>query len=147
MTDLLLGGRLDGGVHLLPVRVYWEDTDAGGIVYHASYIRFMERGRSEFLRALGLDQSRMQAGEAPLLFVVRRMAVDFLKPAKLDDLLTVETEAASLNGVRMEVRQAIRRDETVLIEARVTVVSVGADGRPRRMPAATRARLGAPAAG
>ena len=87
-------GRHTAEGHVLPVRVYFEDTDFSGVVYHASYLRFMERGRSEFLRALGLVQSAMAAGDAPVLFVVRHMAIDFLKPARLDDLLVVETAPA-----------------------------------------------------
>lgn len=142
MTDgLPLGGRLDGAVHLLPVRVYWEDTDAGGIVYHASYIRFMERGRTEFLRALGLDQSHMQASDSPVLFVVRHMATDYLRPAKLDDLLTVATRTLAIGGARLEILQTVTRGETRIAEARVTVVTVAADGRPCRIPERARALI------
>jgi acyl-CoA thioester hydrolase len=133
------GGRLDGGGHVLPVRVYWEDTDAGGIVYHASYIRFMERGRTEFLRAVGLDQSAMQMLPNPVLIVVRRMTVDYLKPAKLDDALTVETRITAMSGVRVEMAQRVRRGETVLVTAEVMAATIGGDGRPCRMPDAMRA--------
>lgn len=141
MDDLPLGGRLDDGTHRLPVRVYWEDTDAGGIVYHASYIRFMERGRTEFLRAVGLDQSAMQALPTPVLIVVRRMAVDYLKPARLDDALTVETRITAMGGVRVEMVQAVRRGDAVLVAAEVTAATIGADGRPCRMPEAMRRRF------
>lgn len=133
------GGRLDGGAHLLPVRVYWEDTDAGGIVYHASYIRFMERGRTEFLRAVGLDQSAMQTLPTPVLIVVRRMTVDYLKPAKLDDALVVETRITGLSGVRVEMMQRVRRGETVLVNAEVMAATIGGDGRPCRMSETMRA--------
>jgi acyl-CoA thioester hydrolase len=139
--DLPLGGHIVDGRHLLPVRVYWEDTDAGGIVYHASYLRFMERGRSEFLRALGLVQSALAAGDAPVLFVVRHMAIDFLKPARLDDLLVVETAPATVGGARLDLTQTVRRDGEAIAAARVTAVSIGPDGRPRRLPAAARAAL------
>jgi acyl-CoA thioester hydrolase len=133
------GGRLAGGAHILPVRVYWEDTDAGGIVYHASYIRFMERGRTEFLRAVGLDQSAMQTLPAPVLIVVRRMTVDYLKPAKLDDALTVETRITGMSGARVEMTQTVRRGGTVLVTAEVMAATIGGDGRPCRMPEAMRA--------
>jgi acyl-CoA thioester hydrolase len=136
MSDPIFGGVLTGSAHHLPARVYWEDTDAGGIVYHASYIRFMERGRTEFLRALGLDQSALAQlpAESRVLFVVRHIAIDYLRPAKLDDLLDVVTHALHTGGARLELKQIVRRGAETIAEARVTVVSIGGDGRPRRIP-------------
>lgn len=141
MQTLPIGGRIDDGTHSLPVRVYWEDTDAGGIVYHASYIRFMERGRTEYLRALGLDQSRMQTLPTPVLIVVRHMAIDFLKPAKLDDALTVTTQVIGLGGARVEMAQSVLRGDMALVRAQVTAATIGADGRPCRIPQALRQRF------
>lgn len=126
-----LAGRLQGGVHVLPVRVYFEDTDAGGVVYHARYLAFCERARSDMLRLLGIHQSRM--GE--LGFVVRRMACEFLKPARLDDLLEVETRFRDWSGARLEMDQLARRGADVIFEAEVMVAVVDRHGRPRRLPA------------
>ena len=126
-------------VHLLPIRIYWEDTDAGGIVYHASYVRFLERGRTEFLRALGIDQSALIGadGGRGVLFVVRRMTLEFLAPARLDDMVEVETRLVETGGARLSLAQSIRRGSAQLI----TVAVVGLDGRPRRLPADLKARM------
>lgn len=127
--------------HTLPVRVYYEDTDAGGVVYHASYLRFLERGRTELVRARGLTQSGLRdaAGE-PLFFVVRHMELDFLRPAGLDDLLTVETRVDRRGGASVIMAQRILGGSAVLVTATVTVVLVGG-GRARRIPATLAAQL------
>jgi acyl-CoA thioester hydrolase len=130
--------------HRLPVRVYWEDTDAGGIVYHASHVRFFERGRTEYLRAHGIEQSAMMTGEAGIFFAVRRMEIDYLKPAKLDDLLSVTTSTREVGGVRMVLVQRLMRGDEVIATASVTVVTIGRDGRPHRVPADLRRRFGLP---
>lgn len=131
--------------HLHPVRVYWEDTDAGGIVYHASHVRFFERGRTEFLRALGVNQSDHADRSSPeaLLFTVRRMEVDYLRPAVLDDLLHVETRVTAASGPRLTLRQTLTRGEAVIADAVVTVVAIAGNGRPRRIPPALLARFAA----
>jgi acyl-CoA thioester hydrolase len=129
-------GRLDGRRHLLPVRVYWEDTDAGGIVYHTSYLRFLERGRTELLRALGIAQAAMLA-ETGVAFAVRRLDATFHGAARLDDVLVVATEPALLRGASIVLGQTIRRSEDLLIEAAVTCVCVKA-GRAVRLPPAVR---------
>jgi acyl-CoA thioester hydrolase len=131
-------------IHALPVRVYWEDTDASGLIYHAAYICFMERGRTEMLRALGLLQSELLDGAAgqPLYFVVRKMEVDFRKPGALDDLLTVETAVSAVGGASIDLDQRVRRDAETLVSAKVRVVCV-ADGRACRLPAPIRARFDA----
>jgi acyl-CoA thioester hydrolase len=128
-----------------PVRVYWEDTDAGGIVYHASHVRFFERGRTEFLRALGVNQSEHADRASPqaLLFTVRRMEVDYLRPAVLDDLLHVATSVTAVSGPRLVLRQTLTRGETIIADAVVTVVAIAGNGRPRRIPEALMARFAA----
>jgi acyl-CoA thioester hydrolase len=122
-------------VHTLPARVYWEDTDASGLVYHASYIRFMERGRTELLRSLGIEQSQLldPALGIPIYFVVRAMQLDFRKPAALDDMLSVETRPVELGGASLTLDQRVLRGEETLVTAIVKVVCVEA-GRARRLP-------------
>ncbi len=123
----------DAAVHRLPVRVYYEDTDLAGVVYYANYLRFIERGRSEFLRAAGIDQAALKRDEGAA-FVVRRLTADYLAPARFDDLLEVTTGIAALRGASVEMAQQVRRGGDVLFSARVTVACIGADGRPRRLP-------------
>jgi acyl-CoA thioester hydrolase len=127
--------------HRLSVRVYYEDTDFSGVVYHASYLRFLERGRTELLRALGVAQRELHEGDIQLAFAVRRMSLEFLKPAVMDDLLTIETTPVLARGATMELSQRVLRADTPLVTALVTVACVGA-GRARRIPEALRRRLG-----
>lgn len=127
----------------ITVRVYWEDTDAGGIVYHASHVRFFERGRTEYLRALDLSQSVLQ-GERGLVFAVRRMEIDYLRASKLDDLLEVTTRTHEIGGARVVMEQDLKRGEETIATARVTVVCIDRDGRPHRVPADLRALFGHP---
>ncbi len=126
--------------HHLPVRVYYEDTDFSGVVYHASYLRFLERGRTELIRDLGIAQSELFDGETQLAFVVRRMTIDWLKPARMDDMLTVETRHVAARGATMDLAQRILRGDEVLITADVMVACIGG-GRARRIPEALRRRL------
>jgi acyl-CoA thioester hydrolase len=135
-----LSGRLEGGTHLLPVRVYYEDTDFSGVVYHASYLRFLERGRTDFLRLAGVDQSTLHADGAGLIFAVRRMTIDFIKPARMDDVLLVETRTEEVRGASLVIAQAIRRGEEAILSADVRV-AVLAGGRPARVPDGLRALL------
>lgn len=130
------------GPHRFAVRVYFEDTDAGGVVYHASYLRFAERARTELLRAHGLDH-RSLAERASGHLVVRRCIADFLAPARLDDLLQIETEAARLGGASLTLVQTVQREARVLVRLEVEIAFVGTDGRPRRLPAALRSAFGA----
>lgn len=128
--------------HRLSVRVYYEDTDLGQVVYYANYLKFIERGRSEWLRAAGVDQSRLYA-EHGLGFVVRRVEADYLRPGRFDDLLEVVTRPVGLDGPRMLLDQSVERDGTVLFTARVTLVCVDLSVmRPQRPPAAVAAALG-----
>lgn len=125
-----LAGRFRAGVHVLPLRVYYEDTDAGGVVYHARYVAFCERGRSDCLRLLGLHQSAFE----DINFVVRRMVCDFLRPARLDDLLEVHTRFREMAGARVEIGQEVMLKGNTLFKADVTVALVDARGRPKRLP-------------
>ncbi len=138
------GGTLRNGIHSLPVRIYYEDTDFSGVVYHGSYIRFLERGRTEFLRALGIGHDALDKGEhgERLAFAVTRLAVDFHKPARIDEIVEVETRSRELSGARGMLTQAIRRDPDLLVSAEVTVALINDDGRPRRWPEAIRKALG-----
>ncbi|HUR44160.1 MAG TPA: tol-pal system-associated acyl-CoA thioesterase [Aestuariivirga sp.] len=132
-----IAGRISGGVHILPIRVYYEDTDFSGAVYHANYLKFCERARSDCLRLLGIHHHRLDG----MGFVVRRMICDFSKPAKIDDLLEVETRFHELGGARIEVGHTIKRGEEVMFSGQVTVALVGSDGRPKRLPKAMAAVL------
>ncbi|GJE39819.1 1,4-dihydroxy-2-naphthoyl-CoA hydrolase [Methylobacterium persicinum] len=129
--------------HALPVRVYYEDTDFSGFVYHASYLRFMERGRTELLRTLAGDQSDLHRDAKGLVFVVRRMILDFLKPAVMDDQLIVQTRTLELRGASMKLAQDVCRGDEILVSAEVVVACVR-DGRAVRLPDSLRARLTPP---
>ena len=133
-------GWMEGREHVLPVRIYYEDTDFSGVVYHASYLRFLERGRTDFLRLAGVDQSTLHAEGAGLIFAVRRMTIDFLKPARMDDVLVVETRTEEVRGASLVIAQAIRRGDEVILAADVRVAALGS-GRPARIPDALRAIL------
>lgn len=125
--------------HLYPVRVYYEDTDMGGVVYHANYLKFIERARSDWVRQLGNDQNAMR--DAGIVWVVRRIEADYLATARFDDDLVVETEVASLSGARLTMSQLIKRDETELFRAVVTAVCMNKQGKPVRLPAEIRASM------
>jgi acyl-CoA thioester hydrolase len=133
-------GTIVAGRHLLPVRVYYEDTDFSGVVYHASYLRFLERGRTEFLRAAGVDQSTLHAEGEGLIFAVRRMTIDYLKPARMDDVLVIDTHTAEMRGASLTIAQQILRGEEVLVTAEVRVAAI-LGGRPARIPDALRSIL------
>ena len=124
------------------LRVYYEDTDLAGIVYYANYLRFLERGRTEALIALGIDQRRLRA-EQGLVFAVRHVEIDYLSPAFLQDDLTVTTATRTIGGSRVVLAQDVLRGADTLVRAMVTVVCIGADGRPRRVPEVVRTALAA----
>ena len=126
--------------HNFALRVYYEDTDLAGIVYHANYLKFIERARSEMVRAAGISQSAMKAAGG-IVFAVRRMQVEFLAPAKFEDELAVETRVAALTGARLDLDQDVRRGDLVLFQARVQVVCLDAKGRATRIPADIRQKL------
>ena len=132
-----IAGRLTGGGHELLQRVYFEDTDFSGRVYHARYLHFMERGRSDYLRLLGVHHRDLAA--EGMAFAVRHMEIDFLLPASIDDLVLVRTRPRLTSGARIVLAQEILRGEERLIGASVTVVLLGSGGRVARLPAAIRA--------
>jgi acyl-CoA thioester hydrolase len=133
-------GTLEAGRHVLPIRVYYEDTDAGGIVYHAAYLRFAERARSEFLRVIGWEHERVRA-ETGLGWVVRRAEIDFRAPARLDDALTVATSLTALSGASVRAIQSVRRGVAELVRLNLQLVLLTPSGRPERIPAPLRATL------
>ncbi|WP_255415123.1 tol-pal system-associated acyl-CoA thioesterase [Tropicimonas sp. IMCC34011] len=122
--------------HRLPVTVWYEDTDMGGIVYHANYLKFVERGRSAWIAELGIDQEALR--QTGTVFAVRRIEADYLAPARFADNLVVETRIRSIGPARCDMRQSVLRGETVLFDARVTLVAMGPSGRPTRLPAMLR---------
>jgi acyl-CoA thioester hydrolase len=126
--------------HRHQIRVYYEDTDMAGIVYYANYLKFIERARSEWVRLRGVDQARLKA-ETGIVFAVRRVEADYLRPAVFDDLLTVTTELEALGGARIVLQQDVWRGETRLFAAKVTLVCLGPEGAVR-LPDAVRAALG-----
>ena len=127
-------GAWTEGVHRFPMRVYYEDTDAGGIVYHANYLRFAERARSESLRLIGWQHERMLA-DTGLGWVVRRVTIDFRRPARLDDALVVETRLVELTAARVMARQTVLRDADLLVGLDLELVLLTATGSPSRIPA------------
>lgn len=144
-----LAGRLvedpAGRRHILPVRVYFEDTDFSGLVYHGSYVRWCERGRSDFLRVLGGDHRRLIDGSGssePAAFVVRRMSFDFRKPASIDEVLEVITRVKDVGAASLTLAQTVARDGTPLVVAEVTVVLISASGKPLRISTTLREAFG-----
>ncbi len=126
--------------HRFELRVYYEDTDMGGIVYHANYLKFIERARSAWVRGLGIDQNAMRAREG-LIFAVRRIEAEYLGPARFDDVLQVETRTVQVTGARMVMEQSVSRAGEKLFQALVTVVCLTEGGQPARLPATIRLRL------
>lgn len=133
--EIAISGRLTEDGHELSQRVYYEDTDFSGAVYHARYLHFMERARTDYLRCLGVEQSTLfQTSDDGLAFMVHRMEIDFKAPARMDDIITVVTRTEKAGGAKMVLQQEIRRAEQVLIAAKVVIAVVNRDGRPRRLP-------------
>ncbi len=140
MSPLPPSGAIDGGTHRLPVRVYFEDTDTAGIMYHAKYLHFLERGRTEFLRTAGIDHgAAVKAGEGA--YAVTEMHIKWLRPAKLDDVLTIETRLLSVRAAACRIEQRITRDGAPVAEATLTAAFLDPAGRPRRQPREWMARL------
>jgi acyl-CoA thioester hydrolase len=133
-------GRIEDGRHILPLRVYYEDTDAQGIVYYANWLRFLERGRTELLRLLGLEHSALRT-ESGLNWVVRRCTIDYLKPARLDETIDVVTGCGALRGASLDMIQEARRGPETLVHAELLVACMGNNGRPMRIPATARDAL------
>ena len=127
--------------HRLSLRVYYEDTDLAGIVYYANYLKFTERARTEWVRSLGIDQTRLKAEEG-IVFAVRRVEADYISPARFDDQLVVETGVQELKGARIVLTQNVLRDGVVLFASVVTLVALTDTGKPARLPADVRRALG-----
>jgi acyl-CoA thioester hydrolase len=138
MADLEAGlaGELTPSGHRLMARVYFADTDFSGVVYHARYLEFFERGRSDFLRLAGVHHNELADGKhgEKLVWVVKRMELDFRRAARIDDILTIETRTEKVSGARIFMAQEIRRDDTLLVTAKVEAAVIDASGRPRRFP-------------
>jgi acyl-CoA thioester hydrolase len=138
-----LAGRIEGETHVLPIRVYFEDTDCAGVVYHANFLKFCERGRSDFIRLLGIEHQSLanpEQGE-PAVFVVRRVEIDYLKPGRMDDVLEVVTSCAEIGSASLKLAQDVRRDGTLIARALVSVVLVSRSGKPQRIGAVVRNAL------
>ncbi len=124
----------DETIYRLPIRIYYEDTDFSGVVYHAAYLKFFERGRTEALRACGVHHSELLARDEPLAFAVRKMTTEWLIPAKIDDMLEVRTRFVAAKGARMILAQEIWREDALLARAEVEAACMSISGRPRRLP-------------
>jgi acyl-CoA thioester hydrolase len=132
-ADQPQGGRFEGGEHRFPLRVFFEDTDAGGVVYHANHLRYMERARSDMLRLVEIDQrGNLEGGGG--VYVVAEIALRYRRPAKLDDALVVVSRVGEVGASSCTIQQRVMRGGEVVAEGSVTVVLVGPDGRPRRQP-------------
>ncbi|GHC76754.1 tol-pal system-associated acyl-CoA thioesterase [Limoniibacter endophyticus] len=131
-----LNGEITTEGHQQTVRVYYADTDFSGVVYHGRYLEFLERGRSDFLRMTGVHHTELADGTHGdrLVWIVRRMEIEYRQPARIDDVLTVFTKVVTVSGARVSMHQEIRRDKTLLIEAKVEAAIVDESGRPKRFP-------------
>jgi acyl-CoA thioester hydrolase len=134
-------GWFEGKTHVLPVRVYYEDTDVSGLVYHANYLRYMERGRSDFLRLAGVHHMVMLKDAEPLAWTLRSIRIDYLRPARLDDALEVHTRYVEMGGARLVAGQSVKKAGIELVSARIEACVITMDGRPRRIPEDIRKRL------
>lgn len=141
MSDTASMGRFDGKAHILPVRVYYEDTDISGIVYHANYLRYMERGRSEFLRLAGIHHMVMMANAEPIAWTIRRMEINYAKAARLDDNLEIHTRYRTMSGARLTGEQWVKRNGMDLVTAKVEAAIITMTGKPRRIPEDVRVKL------
>jgi len=131
-----LSGALTDFGHRLMARVYYADTDFSGVVYHARYLEFLERGRSDYLRLAGVHHTELAEGKhgERIVWVVRRMEIDFRSPARMDDILTIDTRTDDISGARIFMGQQLKRRDEVLVEAKVEAAIIGELGRPKRFP-------------
>ena len=131
-----LSGALTEFGHRLMARVYYADTDFSGVVYHARYLEFFERGRSDYLRLAGVHHTELHQGKhgERIVWVVRRMEIDFRSPARMDDILTIDTSTQDISGARIVMAQQLKRGAEVLVEAKVEAAIIGENGRPKRFP-------------
>ena len=138
-----IAGKLTDEGHELAVRIYYEDTDFTGVVYHARYLQFMERGRSDFLRLLGVHHHALRDGAygESLAFAVRKIDIDFLSPASIDDVLIVKTVLLSAKGARVTMSQQVLCDDRLVAEASLAIAVISGEGKPRRLPTELAAKL------
>jgi len=134
-------GHFEGKVHILPIRIYYEDTDLSGVVYHANYLRFMERGRSEFFRSVGIARLAQLEAPEPTAWTLRKIELEYVRPARLDDLIDVYTRATALTGTRMTAEQNIFCKGALLTRGRVEACIMTLEGKPRRIPQSVRDKL------
>jgi acyl-CoA thioester hydrolase len=134
-------GSFHGKTHVLPIRVYYEDTDLSGVVYHANYLRFMERGRSEYFRCAGIVRLAQLDDPEPTAWTLRRVSLEYFRPARLDDLVEVHTRCVALSGARMTANQSIHSAGTMLVKGQVEACIITLSGKPRRIPGEIRAKL------
>jgi acyl-CoA thioester hydrolase len=137
----MINGQFRGRIHVLPVRVYYEDTDLSGIVYHANYLRYMERGRMEFFRSAGVAEFAHMKEEEPTAWTLRKVEIEYFRPARLNDLLEVHTKLTELTGVRMGAEQQVFCRGEQLTQARVEACVITLTGKPRRIPKTTYEKL------
>jgi acyl-CoA thioester hydrolase len=126
-------GYFEGKVHILPISIYYEDTDLSGMVYHANYLRYMERGRTEFFRLAGISRARLE-DEEPTAWTLRRIAVEYFRPARLDDQVAVHSVLTEVSGARLKVLQRVCRGGDLLVEGRIEACITTLTGKPRRLP-------------
>jgi acyl-CoA thioester hydrolase len=141
MADPQGAGRFEGRMHILPIRIYYEDTDLSGVVYHANYLRYMERGRSEFFRCAGIPRLAMLDEKEATAWTLRRASLEYLRPARVDDLIEVHTRATALTGARMNADQKIYRGDLLLMRGTVEACIITLFGKPRRIPESVRDKL------
>ena len=134
-------GRFEGKTHILPIRVYYEDTDLSGVVYHANYLRYMERGRMEFFRLSGISKMAMLDDAEPTAWTLRNASLDFHRPARVEDQLEVHTTCPLLSGARMQADQKIYANGMLLVHGKVEACIMTLSGKPRRIPQAVRDKL------
>ena len=127
-------GHFEGKTHILPIRVYYEDTDLSGVVYHANYLRYMERARTEFFRLAGVERMAELEAQEPTAWTLREVKVSYHRPARLDDVLAVRTRLISLSGARLRALQKIYAGETLLVDGQIEACIVTLKGQPRRLP-------------
>ncbi|HVT25125.1 MAG TPA: tol-pal system-associated acyl-CoA thioesterase [Rhizomicrobium sp.] len=140
MNELKGLGHFDGKTHILPIRVYYEDTDLSGVVYHANYLRYMERGRTEFFRAVGIKLAGLEDAE-PTAWTLRKVQLEYFRPARLEDQLEVRTTCSSVTGARMTADQRIYAGDTLLTHGTVEACIITLSGKPRRIPQDVRDKL------
>ena len=133
MTELKGLGRFEGKTHVLPISVYYEDTDLSGVVYHANYLRYMERGRTEFFRMAGISRADLDS-EEPTAWTIRRITVEYHRPARLDDQIQVVSRMTGISGARLNVLQRVMCGDRLLVEGRIEACLITLTGKPRRLP-------------